>query len=93
MTRDDVLVKAARIVGTNGHDYAPPEKNFERIAAIANVVLGDKLKSDCPVSSTDIALLMIAVKIARLVADPQHHDGDGWVDIAGYAACGGEVAA
>jgi hypothetical protein len=34
---------------------------------------------------------MALVKIARLANSPDHMDS--WIDIAGYAACGGEIAA
>jgi hypothetical protein len=33
---------------------------------------------------------MADVKLARLANDDKHEDS--WVDLAGYAACGGEVA-
>ena len=42
------------------------------------------------VSLQDVYLCMIAVKMSRLIHDSEHEDS--WVDIAGYAALGGEVA-
>lgn len=37
----------------------------------------------------DVAVMMILLKIARVAGG--HGKSDNWVDIAGYAACGGEV--
>jgi len=40
---------------------------------------------------TDVAQMMVLMKIARLENSPTHMDS--WIDVAGYAACGGELAA
>ena len=40
-------------------------------------------------SSQDVAVMMIMLKIARIGTGADKEDN--WVDIAGYAACGGEV--
>ena len=37
----------------------------------------------------DVAVAMMLVKIARLRHD--YANADTWIDIAGYAACGGEI--
>ena len=37
-----------------------------------------------------MAIMMALLKIARISKNPQHMDN--WVDLAGYAACGGEIA-
>jgi hypothetical protein len=37
----------------------------------------------------EVILCMIAVKMSRLIKTPEHEDS--WVDIAGYAALGGEI--
>ena len=37
-----------------------------------------------------VALMMALLKVARLIKSPEHLDS--WVDLAGYAACGGEIA-
>ena len=38
----------------------------------------------------DVAIMMALLKISRLAATPDHLDG--WIDIAGYAALGGEIS-
>ena len=39
---------------------------------------------------SDVAIIMALVKIARLAASPGHEDS--WIDLAGYAALGAEIA-
>ena len=42
------------------------------------------------VSAVDVTILMALLKVARLKTSPTH--ADNWIDLAGYAACGGEIA-
>lgn len=69
-------------------DYGNPADNFGRTVDLINAVLKDKLKA--PITSAEFALMMIQVKVARLMHEPMKTDS--WTDIAGYAACGSEVA-
>ena len=62
-----------------------PEDNFSLIADLWGVYL----KSD--IGAEDVAIMMILLKVAR-TASSSYEDEDSWVDIAGYAACGGEIA-
>jgi hypothetical protein len=78
---------AAEVVLERRVGYGSPRKNFERLAQLFTVVLQDKLSA--PISPADVALLMIQLKVSRLCETPDHFDS--WVDIAGYADCGGEV--
>ena len=66
-------------------DYAPPEQNFQRIADLWNVYLEGKTE----VTPYDTSVMMVLVKVARSMASP--HLLDHLVDIAGYAACAGDV--
>lgn len=88
MNRKQCLDAAFAAVYSRPDDYGPPEKNFERIAALWNVLLGPKL-GEHPISAADVAMMQIAVKLARLVENPEHDDS--WVDIAGYSGCGAEI--
>ena len=85
MRREDLLKQAESLV--NGHreeDYGPANINHQRIADMWSVILNYE------VSLQDVYLCMIAVKMSRLIHDSEHEDS--WIDIAGYAALGGEVA-
>ena len=85
MRREDLLKQAESLV--NGHreeDYGPANINHQRIADMWSVILNYEI------SLQDVYLCMIAVKMSRLIHDSEHEDS--WVDIAGYAALGGEAA-
>lgn len=85
MKREEVLDTAKSLVcGERAKQYAEPKKNFARIAKIWSVIL------DKEIIPEQVALCMDAVKTTRLIENPKHEDS--WVDKAGYAACGGEVA-
>lgn len=84
-TRQRVLKEAERCVcGGREQDYGKAEDSFKRIAEFWTTYKGVDF------SAVDVAVMMALLKIARLAYDPQHMDN--WVDLAGYAACGGEIA-
>lgn len=91
MTRSEILDAAKRCVfGDREQDYGIPENNFKTIASLWNsylVVTGvSKYKS---LLATDVAARMALMKIARIASGNAKEDN--WVDLAGYAACGGEI--
>jgi hypothetical protein len=85
MKRTDILDTAAEYISKDREStYGAPEDNFGLIARYWSTHLGVE------VSATDVALMMTLLKIARLKHTPG--SADGWVDAAGYMACGGEIA-
>lgn len=89
-TRAKLLSDASEIVTSDrANAYGPPEDNFKRIAALWEVYL-EQHPSDAPINATDVANMMVLMKVARLMQTPGHRDS--WLDIAGYAACGYSVA-
>jgi hypothetical protein len=85
VTREDCLDKALKNVnGDREADHGNPENNFITIARLWSVYLGTT------VDPTDVSAMMVLMKVARIRSNPQHVDS--WVDVAGYAACGLEVA-
>ncbi len=70
--------------------YGTPASNFARVAAFWNAILSDKLKGEHPISAADVAMMMSALKLARLVNSPDHLDSA--VDGAAYLALLAEVA-
>ena len=92
--RQNILNEASRIVHAdrNKH-YGDPEDSFRNIAAAWNVYLGAKYNNHeaNSISSQDVPIMMILMKTARLATSPNHHDST--VDIAGYAACLGDIQA
>ena len=93
MTRKEILAAAEKCVcGQRDKDYGTPEDSFGLIAE-----LWAKALKPCVPEGTDVcippetvALMMALLKVARLIKSPEHLDS--WVDLAGYAACGGEIA-
>lgn len=67
--------------------YGDAEDNFADIAALASVVLGRKLSA--PLSPADVAAFCACIKLARIKTSPTHLDS--WIDLAGYAVCGGGI--
>lgn len=94
INRDEFLSKLRSIVSTDQRKkYGPPERNFERIAVLWNAYLEMAVEAR-PVGNSidphDVAIMMILMKVARLVETPGH--ADSWMDVAGYAVCGAEIA-
>jgi hypothetical protein len=75
----------AAVNGERNQSYDEPENNFLRISMLWTAYLGFE------VSASDVAIMNILQKVGRLMHTPGHVDS--WVDIAGYAACGADVAA
>ena len=86
MKRSDILEKAkACVCGKRTTDYGKPEDNFGMIADLWTVYKGGKIIF----SPQDVAMMMGLMKIARTVSG--NGSDDCFVDLAGYAACAGEI--
>lgn len=86
-TREKILAEAQKCVcGQREQDYGTPEQSFETIGRL----WGAYLFGDLSITPHTVAVMMALMKIARIGANPGHMDS--WVDLAGYAACGGEIA-
>lgn len=87
MTRKDILDTALTCVnGDRQSDYGTPERSFETIAGFWNGYLS---RVDGDLTGKDVAAMLILLKVARIAGGKKKDDN--WVDIAGYAACGGEI--
>ena len=86
MNRTEILDKAkACVCGDREQDYGAPEKNFGTIAEFWATYL------NYDITAKDVAAMLALLKIARIASG--HAKDDNWVDLAGYAACGGEIEA
>ena len=82
--RTELLQAAAMIVeGDRDVAYGAPEDSFGTIAELWSTYLRQE------VLPQDVAAMMTLLKVARIRVNPAHRDS--WVDIAGYAACGGTM--
>lgn len=89
MNRREVLDTALRCVcGDREQDYGSPENNFSTIAMLWSTYLCGR-GVDEPLTPVDVAAMLGLLKIARIASG--HGKADNWVDLAGYAACGGEL--
>ena len=84
MTRREILQEAEKCVcGHREQDYGSPEDNFSTIANLWKAYKGTDF------TALDVAMMMSLLKIARIRNGGG--SGDSFVDLAGYAACGGEI--
>ena len=94
MRRKEILDAAEKCVcGDREQDYGSPENNFESIAALWRSYL---CAAGCMtpeiaqcLRAVDVAAMLALLKIARIASG--HGKADNWIDLAGYAACGGEI--
>ena len=93
MDRAEILQKAEQCVnGQREPDYGSPEDNFETIAKFWNTYIKASkswVKVLPDLNAKDVAVMMALLKIARIAGGGG--SGDSYVDLAGYAACAGEI--
>lgn len=86
--RADLLREAEQLVnGDRNNQYGPPTQDFDRSAALLTA-LGYRKNDGQLIEGHDIAIIITAVKLSRLMWSPEKRDS--WTDVAGYAACGWE---
>lgn len=97
MNREQVLNEARKCVcGQRDIDYGTPENNFNTIAQLWTTYLKashpamftDKTVNSS-INAADVAIMMGLMKIARIASGSTP---DSYIDLAGYAACAGELA-
>lgn len=97
MNRSEILEAArACVCGEREQDYGTPEDNFETIGLLWGVYLRAshpelaKVMAPNHITAKDVAAMMALLKVARIATGS---NPDSFVDLAGYAACAGEIAA
>lgn len=84
--RTEILERATyAVLIDRAATHGDAEHSFTQIAALWSVRLGVEI------TAAQVTIMMIDLKTVRAWGNPAHMDN--WVDIAGYGACGGEVAA
>lgn len=84
MIRSEILRAAEECVCSSRQaDYGPVENNFSTIAQLWTAYKG------LTFTAVDVAAMLALLKIARIASG--HAKADNWIDLAGYAACGGEI--
>ena len=94
ITKADLLIMSIDAVADRGLNYGSPEDNFNRIAILWNAWLeiryGIKNAVYFQLDAIDVAQMCSFIKDARIANQPNHLDS--WIDKAGYAACGANIA-
>ena len=89
MNRKEILEAAQKCVcGDREKQYGKAENNFNTIANLWADYLSVKVEPT-DIEPKDVAAMLALLKIARIASG--HAKEDNWVDLAGYAACGGEI--
>jgi len=83
MDKFELLQNTADVIQERGDSYGSITQCHQRIADLWSVILEKKVEPE------QVALCMIALKMARLMESPDHTDS--WQDIIGYAMTGFEV--
>ncbi len=93
MNRSEILAKAEEYVSKDRNtQYGEPEDAFGMIAKFWSTYLATR---ECPTSDAvvvdayDVACMLSLMKVARMAARPENLDS--CIDLAGYAACAGEI--
>ena len=94
MTRKEILEAASAIVTKDREkQYGKAEDNFGLIADLWGPYIREKCVSKgslVDILPEDVVMLMSLLKIARIATGQPK--ADNFVDLAGYAACAGEIA-
>jgi len=92
MTRKSILDGAMQCVTTDRErQYGAPEDNFKLIGHL----WGDYLRASMETiirdpSPDEVAIMLALLKVARIATGQAKEDN--YIDLAGYAACAGEIA-
>lgn len=94
-TRREILEKSSRLIcGDREKDYGSAEDNFGTVGRLWAAYLRAAHPSlefaENGITPVDVAAMLGLLKLARAAGNPKHMDN--WVDLAGYAALGGEIA-
>ena len=90
MDRHGILEAAMTAVTQDRNNtYGEPEDNFNAIADVWNTYIEAKTKTLVCLEGEDVAAMMSLLKIIRIATGRSKDDN--WIDLAGYAACGGEI--
>lgn len=87
VNRKEILSRAEQVICGGRQDvHGDAENSFADIANLWAMYLN----GDVMLENSDVACMMILLKVARAKANPLHMDN--WIDICGYAAIGAEMA-
>ena len=75
-------MKLNKVLADRQNEYGDATANFKKIG----IIWGQLLGLDYSLDAYQVAQMMIAFKLVRISANPEHQDS--WVDVQGYAEHG-----
>ena len=85
MTRSDIVDNVYLTICVDRNTkYGEPEDNFGLIGKLWSIYLDREIKAE------DVAMMMVLFKTRRIMSGKVNPDN--YIDLAGYAACAGEIA-
>ena len=84
MNHKETLIAAAKIIDARGNEYGDMVETHRRIARLFNDMV-----PDVQLTAQHVAAVLMAVKLARIYAQPTHDDS--FVDLAAYTAFRSEL--
>lgn len=84
MNTADILSNASRTFAQRGEQYGDVDNTFAKASIIASASINKNL------SSHDIAMVLMAVKMARISNNPAHLDS--YEDMSVYSAIAGQLS-
>jgi len=83
------LTASTLIAGDRAAKHGDKSRTHGCIAALWTVYLQSRRDRSAPLSPSDVARMMVLLKLAR--SENGEHNTDDYVDMAGYAAIAGEL--
>ena len=89
MSKVEILEHMKEKLKDRGQDYGDVTENHQRQIDMINPYLSHVLGVPVNLTASQMATIMLLVKIGRLCENKNHLDT--WADLIGYAACGYEM--
>lgn len=90
MKKMEFLDEVKDIVSEREGLHGKPAKTHGAIAELWSIYLSEKTGIPVKVDAADVAMMQIQAKVGRFICGKSNHM-DTVLDIAGYAACAGEI--
>ena len=93
-TREKIIEELAKVMEDRSSTHGSAVANFSALAGVWTwwLVHRGMLKGGCFFSPEDAAVMCSLAKIARMLSKDGLKNIDNFIDAAGYAICGGEIA-
>lgn len=93
-TRQKIIDELAKVMTERSNMHGKAEAHFAAVASVWTWWLANRgmIKGGCFFSPEDAAVMCALAKIARMLSLEGLKNTDNFIDAAGYAICGAEIA-